>query len=158
MNDYLLRLIQHYKQRGLLIDTNILLLYIVGAVDINLIRNFGRTAGFAENDFYVVSKFVDYFDIKITTPHILTEVSDLFGNRKSLQAALSKYIELTEEIFLESKKVAETKTFLQFDLADAAISETAKNSYLVITNDNPLFGYLVNQQIDAVSLDQLRMI
>ncbi len=72
MNNYLLGLIQHYKQKGLLIDTNILLLYIVGAVDINLIRNFGRMAEFAENDFYVVSKFVDYFDIKITTPHILT--------------------------------------------------------------------------------------
>ncbi len=144
MNDYLLELIQHYKQKGILIDTNILLLYIVGAVDINLIRNFGRTAEFAENDFYVVSKFVDYFDIKITTPHILTEVSNLFGNRKSLQAALSKYIELAKKFFLESKKVAETKTFLQFGLADAAISETAKNSYLVVTNDNPLFGYLVN--------------
>ncbi len=158
MNDYLLGLIQHYKQKGLLIDTNILLLYIVGAVDINLIRNFGRTANFAENDFYVVSKFVDYFDIKITTPHILTEVSNLFGNRKSLKVALSKFIELTNEIFLVSKKIAETKTFLQFDLADTAVCETAKNSYLVITNDRPLFGYLVNQQIDAVSLNQLRMI
>ncbi len=158
MNDYMLKMIQHYKQRGLLIDTNILLLYIVGAVDINLIRNFGRTANFAENDFYVVSKFVDYFDTKITTPHIFTEVSNLFGNRANLQAALSKYIELTKEIFLESKKVAETKTFLQFGLADAAISETARNSFLVITNDNPLFGYLINQKVDAVSLEQLRMI
>ncbi len=75
-----------------------------------------------------------------------------------MQAALSKYIELTKENFLESKKVADTKNFLQFGLADAAICETAKNSYLVVTNDNPFLGYLVNQQIDAVSLDQLRMI
>lgn len=114
MNDYLLGLIQHYKQKGLLIDTNILLLYIVGAVDINLIRNFGRTANFAENDFYVVSKFVDYFDIKITTPHILTEVSNLFGNRKNLQAALSKYIELTEENFWKAKRSPKQK--LSFSL------------------------------------------
>jgi len=29
---------------------------------------------------------------------------------------------------------------------------------LVVTDDNPLFGYLVNQKIDAVNLDQIRMI
>ena len=33
MNDYLLKLIQKYKQKGLLIDTNLILLYIVGSID-----------------------------------------------------------------------------------------------------------------------------
>jgi len=158
MNDYLLKLIQKYRFRGVLIDTNILLLYIVGTVNTNLIRNFKRTAKFTEEDFYYVSKFIDYFDLKITTPHILTEVSDLLGNRIELQNALGKYIDLMEEKFLESSQIAKTKTFLQFSLADTAISETAKNSYLVMTDDNPLFSYLVNQKIDTVNLDQIRMI
>ena len=158
MNDYLLNLIQKYKQKGLLVDTNILLLYIVGIVNVDLIRNFSRTANFTENDFYLVEKFINFFDVNITTPHILTEVSDLLGNRIELQLALGKYIELIEEKFLESKQITRTKTFLQFGLADTAITETAKNSYLVVTDDNPLFGYLVNQKIDAVNLDQIRMI
>lgn len=115
-------------KKGLLVDTNILLLYIVGTVDIDLIRNFSRTANFSENDFYIVSKFIDIFDIKITTPHILTEISDLLGNKRELQIALGKYIELMEEKFLQSKQIAKTKTFLQFGLADTAITETAKNS------------------------------
>jgi len=158
MNDYLLKLIQKYKQKGLLVDTNILLLYIVGIVNVDLIRNFSRTANFTENDFYLVEKFINFFAVNITTPHILTEVSDLLGNRIELQLALGKYIELIEEKFLESKQITRTKTFLQFGLADTAITETAKNSYLVVTDDNPLFGYLVNQKIDAVNLDQIRMI
>jgi len=158
MNDYLLNLIQKYKQKGLLVDTNILLLYIVGIVNVDLIRNFSRTANFTENDFYLVEKFINFFAVNITTPHILTEVSDLLGNRIELQLALGKYIELIEEKFLESKQITRTKTFLQFGLADTAITETAKNSYLVVTDDNPLFGYLVNQKIDAVNLDQIRMI
>lgn len=158
MNDYLLKLIQKYKQKGLLVDTNILLLYIVGIVNVDLIRNFSRTINFTENDFYLVEKFINFFDVNITTPHILTEVSDLLGNRIELQLALGKYIELIEEKFLESKQITRTKTFLQFGLADTAITETAKNSYLVVTDDNPLFGYLVNQKIDAVNLDQIRMI
>jgi len=158
MNDYLLKIIQKYKQKGLLVDTNILLLYIVGIVNVDLIRNFSRTANFTENDFYLVEKFINFFAVNITTPHILTEVSDLLGNRIELQLALGKYIELIEEKFLESKQITRTKTFLQFGLADTAITETAKNSYLVVTDDNPLFGYLVNQKIDAVNLDQIRMI
>ncbi len=158
MNDYLLRLIQKYRQKGLLVDTNILLLYIVGIVNVELIRNFRRTANFTENDFYIILKFIDYFDIKITTPHILTEVSDLPGNRIDLQIALGKYTQLTEERFLESKQIVETETFLRFRLADAAITETAKDSCLVITDDNPLFGYLINKKIDTISLDQIRMV
>ena len=158
MNDYLLKLIQTYKQKGLLIDTNILLLYIVGSIDINSIRNFRRTAHFTEKDFYIVSKFIDYFVVKITTPHILTEASNLLGNRIELQFALGKQVEMMEEKFMESKQIAKTDVFLQFGLTDTAISEMAKDSYLVVTDDNPLFGYLSNQKIDTVSLDQIRMI
>lgn len=54
--------------------------------------------------------------------------------------------------------MVETDSFLQFRLADAAITETAKDSYLVVTEDNPLFSYLINQKIATVNLDQIRMI
>ncbi|MDQ2747190.1 MAG: hypothetical protein M3T96_08030 [Acidobacteriota bacterium] len=113
---------------------------------------------FDENDFYRISKFIRYFDLKITTPHILTEVSDLLGNRKYFQLVLKTYIETSKENFSESVKVCVNKSFLSFGLADTAIIETAKDSYLVVTNDNRLFGYLVNENIDAVNLDQIRMI
>ncbi len=42
---------------------------------------------------------------------------------------------------MQSKQIAKTKTFLQFGLADTAITETAKNSYLVVMDDNPLFVF-----------------
>lgn len=158
MNEYLIMLIQKYKQKGLLIDTNILLLYVVGAIDIKIIKDFKRTAIFTENDFYSVSKFIDYFDVKITTPHILKETSNLFGNKENLQVALKTYIELAKENFLESKQIANTRHFLHFGLADTAINEIAKDSYLVVTDDNKLFGYLQNQKVDVVNLEQIRMI
>src|SRR5215212_5909744 len=135
MNDYLLELIQKYKQKGLLIDTNILLLYIVGSIDISTIRDFKRTANFSENDFEKVSKFIDYFELKITTLHVLTEVSDFIDNRQSLQAVLKVYIENAEEIFLESVELSKKGTFLKFGLADTSVTYTAKDSYLIFTDD-----------------------
>lgn len=158
MNDYLWELIQKYKQKGLLVDTNIILLYIVGSLDISIIRNFSRTSGFTEDDFERVSGFIEYFDIKITTPHILTEVNDLIGNRTDLQFALRTYLTLSTEIFLESSKVSDNKFFVEFGLADTAIMETANNSYLVFTEDWKFYGLLENSKIDVVNLAQVRMI
>ena len=158
MNDYLLKLIQKYRQKGILIDTNLVLLYIVGSIDILRIREFSRTAMFTANDFYKVSKFIDYFDLKITTPHVLTEVSNLIGNRQNLPTLLQTYIEKSKEIFLESSEVSKRNAFFNFGLADTAITETAKGSYLVLTDDRPLYGFLINSQIDVVSLDLIRMI
>ncbi|MGI8883801.1 MAG: hypothetical protein ACR2IA_06115 [Pyrinomonadaceae bacterium] len=157
MNDYLLKLIQKYKHKGLLVDTNIILLYLVGSLDILLIRDFARTAKFTEDDFYKVHKFIEYFDLQITTPHVLTEISDLIGNRKNLHNALKIYIERTNEVFKKSSEVSENKIFCEFGLADTAIIETAKDSYLIFTDDNPLYGYMINEGIDAVSLDILRI-
>jgi hypothetical protein len=153
-----LKLIQKYKQKGLLIDTNILLLYIVGSIDISLIRDFKRTANFSENDFERISKFIDYFDLKITTPHVLTEASDFIDNRQHLQAVLKVYIENTKEIFLESLDLSKKDAFLKFGLADTSVTYTARDNYLILTDDRPLYGFLINSQIDAVNLDQIRMI
>lgn len=158
MNEYLLHLIQQYKNRGILIDTNLVLLYLVGSFDTSLIRDFSRTSMFNEEDFERTSKFVDFFDYKITTPNILTEVSDLIDNRQDLQAFLSGFIRIAQEKFIESKIVCQESAFIKFGLADMANFVAAKDSYLVFTDDRPLYGYLVNSGITAVNLDQVRMI
>src|SRR5215203_5591640 len=156
MNDYLLELIQKYKQKGLLIDTNILLLFIVGSIDISAIRDFKRTANFSENDFEKVSRFIDYFELKITTPHILTEASDFIDNRQTLQAVLRAYIENSKEVFLVSLDLSKKETFLMFGLADTSVAYNGKDKYLILTDDRPLYGFLINSKIDAVNLDQIR--
>ena len=158
MNEYLLNLIQKYKQKGILIDTNILLLYIVGSLDVDLIKNNSRTAIFTEEDFERVSKFIDFFYVKVTTPHILTETSNLLGRSEQLRVVLKTFIKLNEEKFLDSGIIADTKFFPHFGLSDSAIIEIAKNNYLVFTNERPLYGYLIGVNSDVVNLDQIRAI
>ncbi|CAN5841553.1 PIN domain-containing protein [soil metagenome] len=158
MNEYLLSLITKYKNKGVLIDTNILLLYLVGSLDLNMIRGFKRTANFTENDFNLISNFIKQFNLKITTPHVLTEVSDFIDNRQNLQAVLKIFIEHTKEIFIESVELSKKDTFFKFGLADTSVTYSAKDSYLIFTDDRPLYGFLINSQIDAVNLDQIRMI
>lgn len=160
MNSHLKFLVQKYKSKGVLIDTNLLLLYVVGSFDIELIANFKRTAQYTTDDFAFVADFLRLFSKTIVTPHILTEVSDFLGNnRVELQALLKIFIEKqAEEKFSESRKVVITPGFVKFGLADTATIYIAKDNYLIFTDDNPLYGFLVNSNIDAVNLDQLRMI
>ncbi|CAN5367153.1 hypothetical protein BH20ACI1_BH20ACI1_15430 [soil metagenome] len=156
MTDYLSQLVGKYKKKGIFVDSEILLLFIVGTKDPNLIGNFGRTAKFDENDFILVSSFIDYFYLKITSPHILTEVSDLLGESNDFQFILKTYINIAEEVFLPSKNVAKSESFLKFGLADSAIIEVSKNSYLIFTADNRFYGYLSNMGIDAVNFNLLK--
>lgn len=97
-------------------------------------------------------------DVKVTTPHVLTEASNLLKDRAGLHIALRKYVELSEEKYINSEHLSKAKTFPGFGLADTAINEAAKGLYLVITNDGKLFGYLESQKADVVNLDQIRMI
>ena len=158
MNEYLLSLVIKYKNKGVLIDTNILLLFLVGSLDLNLIRGFKRTANFTENDFDLISNFIKHFNLIITTPHVLTEVSDFIDNRQDLQLALKIYIEKMKEIYLESLDLSKRDTFLKFGLADTSVTYAARDRYLIFTDDRPLYGFLISSRIDAVSLDQIRMI
>lgn len=156
MNDYLSTLVNKYKKEGVFVDSEILLLFIVGSKNPNLIRNFRRTAKFDENDFILVSEFIENFDYKITSPHILTEVSDLLGENNDFHIILETYINLSEEKYLTSSQIAKSKSFLRFGLADSAIIEISTNSHLIFTADNRFYGYLTSMGIDAVNFDSLK--
>ncbi len=159
MNDSnLLRLFNKYKNKGIFIDTGILLLYVVGSDNPALVKKFSRTANFDENDFILVSKFIDNFKSKITSPHILTEVSDLLGEneKNNFHIILQTYINGVEEKLLTSKEIAASESFLKFGLADSAIIENSKETYLIFTADNRFYGYLTSTGIDAVNFDSLK--
>ena len=68
-----------YRWEGLLIDSNLLLLLFVGLRDRDRIQKFKRTAQFTIRDFERLAAFIRRFKEVVTTPSILTEVSNLLG-------------------------------------------------------------------------------
>jgi hypothetical protein len=155
MNSYLDH-IKKYRTKGILLDTNILLLYIVGTLYDGRPQDFKRTSKFSEEDFEILLKLLNSFDIKVTTPNILTEVSNLIGNRIELHEPLAGYIKITQESFIKSTSLVEEDFFAEFGLADTATVNMAKDSFLVVTDDGPLYGLLINNRVDAINFDQLR--
>jgi hypothetical protein len=57
-----------YKSKGILIDTNLLLLLLVGFYDENLIAKFKRTSKYSKEDFQIIRNFILHFEKIIITP------------------------------------------------------------------------------------------
>lgn len=70
-------LLSRYYAKGIIIDTNILLLYLVGRVNRERVPRFKRTAQFIPEDYDILLQLVNNFQKVITTPNILTEVNSL---------------------------------------------------------------------------------
>lgn len=156
MNEEILRVFNKYKHSGVLVDTNLLLLFIVGSLDPELISRHSRTARFTYDDFQIINRVIDFFETKISTPHILTEVSNLIGRDLPIRNALGSYIATSTEKFAQGFELVAKESYLKFGLADTATFTISKNKYLVITDDGPLLGFLTSNGIDAVDLRTLR--
>ena len=70
-------LFARYQQAGILVDTNVLLLYVVGLVNRKRIPLFKRTKQFISEDFDLLAQIFQSFQRVVTTPNILTEVNSL---------------------------------------------------------------------------------
>jgi predicted nucleic acid-binding protein len=154
-NTYVQDLVIEYKKRGVFLDTGVLLLYIVGSKDLQLIKRKAETCKYDENDFIALSSLIEYFERVITTPQVLTETSDLLGENRDFHKFLKTFIlrKETTEIFKSSEELANCESFLKFGIADSSTAEVSRNSYLVLTTDNRFLGYLIEKKFDVIALD-----
>ena len=88
----------------------------------------------------------------------MTDISNLLPNRPEIASVLRQFIRGTSENYVASPNLTNSTAFVEFGLADASIFETAKNKYLVFTDDGPLTGYLINMGVDVVQMDSVRAI
>ena len=157
-------LTQRYRTAGVLVDTNILLLLFVGSVERRLIERFKRTVsrGFEASDYELLTNFLKLFDDRVvTTPHILTEVSNLAGQLGSQKQRFFSYFAKGISQLIEhcepSKNLAQVESFVKFGLTDAAIIDLVKGQFLVLTEDFPLANYLSQQGVDVINFNHLRL-
>ena len=153
-----------YRNKGLLIDTNLLLLYLIGEINPRLIPAFNRTRQFVVEDFTSLKRIITFFSKLITLPGILTEVSNLAGNdlkgdwRDGFFAKFAECIHLLSEAHVASAQACGTPAFAKFGLTDSAIILAGKDQYLTITTDAALAGYMERNQLDVINFNNIRLL
>ena len=169
IDDYTKSLVNKYKPKGILVDTNILILWFVGSVNRQLIPKFNRTEKFTPEDYDLLVRILASFSKIVTTPNILTEVSNLVIKDikepemtkcfENLAEALSMMTSFKlEEHYIESHLVAGVNKISEFGITDCSILELARNRYLVLTSEWKLTQYLESCKVDVINFNHLRNI
>jgi hypothetical protein len=153
-------LIEKHRSKGALIDANLLVLYLVGKTNNRRIRDFKPCDVFEVEDFDLLERLVGYLGKTITTPHILTEVSNLAKlHGKELASFRQGYrvlVEQMDEFHDESRAVVAEPAFMRLGLTDAAIAMLSRRNLLVLTGDLYLWDLLQRRGVDAVNFNHLR--
>ena len=154
-------LLDQYRTKGILIDTNLLLLYFVGSYDPEQIGKFKRTITFTVEDFQRLVMLISYFETVVTTPNVLTEVSNLSNqlrrwDKDIYSKVFSQLTEAFQETYRPSANLCTLPHFPSFGLTDSGIIDLAPETYLVLTDDGPLYGYLAGNGVDVINFNHIR--
>ncbi len=162
MRDYIERLLVEYRTKGVLVDANLLLLYVVGVYDPNWIERFKRASTFTVGDFELLDRFLGHFQTVATTPPVLTKVGNFLGQiseegaRRECTELFRRLIPELDETHHPSEELCEYPYFRQFRLTDTGIAEVSADTYLVVTDDFPLFHRLANDEQAVINFNHLR--
>jgi hypothetical protein len=161
MNNDLDTLLKRYRNRGIFVDANLLLLWFVGALDKQLIPSFDRTRKYAPEDFDTLDRFVACFKTRVTLPNVLTEVSNLAGQlgdraQSFFTDVFSKLIHNLNEQYVPSVSVLDDRTFPKFGLTDCCIMSLVKNNYLLLTDDFRLSQFFSSVGGHAINFNHIR--
>jgi hypothetical protein len=155
-----LGLIEKHRAKGVLVDTNLLVLYLVGTVNRQRILNFKRTGDFDIEDYDLLVRLIDWFGKLIATPHVLSQVSDLTdltGNELAEVRALFKLlVEQIEERYDGSRSLVGDPAFERFGLTHAAVATVCSRGILVLTTDSRLQLALQKRNVDSLNFNHVR--
>lgn len=140
----------------LLLDTNVLVLWIAGRLQPRLIGTHRKLRDFDEDDFAIVDLLASQSANHVSTPHILTETSNHLGagNQQigvGVCEALNEYIAYLDEIYTPAKTIAALPEMLALGLADAAVFHLSEAKIKVISMDFHLCNRLHQKGVDAVN-------
>jgi rRNA-processing protein FCF1 len=157
---YLQEIIRKYARIGIIVDTNLLLLWLIGQFNVTLILSFKRTQGFSVANFERLTGFIAQFRKIVVTPHILTEVSNFVGQlgepvRQKVYQHFAEQLPAFDEIPVAAVDAAVRPEIAMLGLSDVCILMAAQNRYPVLTNDLNLGRYLSSNGIDLVNYNVL---
>lgn len=164
MNDevYFEEFIRAYATKGLLIDTNVLLLYLIGQHDPAYIPVYKRTQKYTPDDYSILCRFVRPFQRLIMTPQILAEVHNLSQSVQKSRvrkyfATLVHLLRPATEYYVEKNVLLENSKLPQFGFTDLSILETARTQKVgVLTDDLAAAGMLQKARCGVVNFNHLR--
>ncbi len=149
---------------GVVVDTNVLLLYIVGLTDRSYIQSFKitRSAGFREKDWDTLDLWLGKFSTIWITGGILAEVSNHLGKMKDQRGVrchmmLMRFVSNMEESHFDAiELIKDESSFLRLGYTDTSLVREASLGRLVLTDDAKLANRIYENDWNVVNFNQIR--
>ena len=147
---------------SVLIDTNLLLLLIVGLYNKDLISVHKRTKEFMPKDFDLLVKHINGYKILWVTSHCLAEVSNLIMQTneklaKELMTCFSGFVAEAKESHIPKEVIFKNGISTRLGIADTGIIIKSKRVTCVFTVDFDLYNDILNRGYNVVNYNHLRM-
>jgi rRNA-processing protein FCF1 len=145
----------------ILIDTNALIVLLLGMMDSRLINKHKRTSVYEEQDFNDLVSIIGRLDKLVVLPNVWTETDNLLNNFGGDQKHqyIVKTIETmksTTEKFIESAKAVEHYAFYDLGLTDSLLLQYAMECELLVTSDSTLSDYAVANGVKVYDMKKNR--
>jgi hypothetical protein len=152
-------LLKPYRGWPAILDSNLLLLQWCFSFDPSLVSSFKRLNSFQSEDCELLSDTLKVFSSLKTTPHVLTEVSNLANAlprwiKDDWSEHFSRQIQVISEEWSPAAAIA-TNDFMHLGLTDAALAHLAKTN-VILTLDFPLSNSLESQKLKVINFTHLR--
>lgn len=152
-------LLKPYIGKPAVLDANLLLLHWCASFDPSLIRTFKRLNSFEAEDIETLAETLSIFSVVRTTPHVLTEVSNLANalpawRKSEWSKHFSLQVEMIPEEWTPAATIA-TGDFMWLGMTDAALARLA-STHVILTLDFPLSNSLESQGLNVINFTHLR--
>jgi hypothetical protein len=152
-------LLKPYRGKPAILDSNLLLLHWCASFDSDLVRSFKRLSCFQIEDIELLSETLKVFSVLRTTPHVLTEVSNLANSlpgwvKEDWSEHFSRQIEVIPEEWTPAATIA-GGDFMWLGLTDAALAALA-TTHVILTIDFPLSNSLESRGLNVINFTHLR--
>lgn len=146
---------------ALLIDTSLLVLYIVGTASREYIGSHKRLTEFTTQDYDTLCDIVWRAPETVVTPNILTETSNLVSQirdpaKTKIRKVFRAIVTGISETYVPSSVGVGHSEFLRLGLTDASIIERSSSSVTVLTTDLDLYLAVEARGVRAVNFNHLR--
>ncbi len=151
-------------RNGIILDTNLLILYLIGNYDPNFITRFRKTSNYTIDDFLILKDIVKESSKIIVTPNILTELSNHTFDGSFSGSGFDEYykevidfLNNAEEKLVEKDVIKDYEKLKYFGFADISILDTSmKLECSLLTDDSALYGLTNSLSISTLNINHLR--
>ena len=140
----------------LCIDTNLLVLLVIGRLRPDLVGRHRRLRAYDARDLAALEGVLRDRDA-IVLEAVLAETSNLVGTGlDGAMTGLAAFVRKTEIVRVEPHEVARQAMFARFGYTDTALAMVSGRGAAILTDDRPLAGRLASRDLPVINFNTLR--